>query len=548
MTFDVSRLTFDASRTIVLTGFMGTGKTVVGRAVAEALGRPFVDMDAVLEERLGTTIADYFRTAGEPAFRRAEAGLVRELSARRGLVVATGGGALVDEGNRRAFLESGAAVILLECALSQILRRLDGANDRPLLAGDDPTGAAARLLADRRAAYEAIPLRLDTTHLTVAEAAERVLRLAAAASAAPLQMLALPAGAGGYDVVLAEGLLARSGPLLRAAGLGPRTAVVSEPQVRALHGAALQQALEKAGSEATWLEAPAGEAAKTYESLHRLYDGFLAAGVDRYTTVVALGGGALSDAAGFAAATWMRGVPWITIPTTLLAQVDAGIGGKVAIDHPGGKNLIGAFHPPRLVLLDPVLLRTLPEADLRSGLAEVVKHGVISAPALFEHLEAQGVEPLARTVSEAVRVKVDVVAEDPEERGRRAVLNLGHTVGHAIERVMGFGLRHGEAVSMGMVVVTRLAVRLGICDPALEPRLTALLAGLGLPVHPPEIDPEAVWQAMSADKKRRGGEVRFVLPVRLGEVLVRGGSRREEVLSAWRETSSVTPPARSLRR
>ncbi|MGQ9725238.1 MAG: 3-dehydroquinate synthase [Tepidimonas sp.] len=529
-----TRTTDPGPRSIILTGFMGTGKTAVGRVLAERLGRPFVDMDAVLEQRLGMTIAEVFRTLGEPAFRAAEAELVAELAEQDGLVVATGGGALLPEANRRA-LATRAVVILLTCAPEELVRRLEGVDGRPLLAGEDRGATIARLLAERRAAYEAIPLHLETTNLQVAEAAERAQRLAAAAEAGPLHLLPLPASAGGYDVAVGEGLLPRSGAWWRSLQTGDAAVVVSEPRVRALHGPALQQALRQAGIAARWLEAPAGESAKTYEGLHALYDQLLQARTDRHTLLIALGGGALSDAAGFAAATWMRGLPWVTVPTTLLAQIDAGIGGKVAIDHPGGKNLIGAFHPPRGVLVDPALLRTLPAEELRAGLAEVVKHGVIAAPELFARLEAQGPEPLATTVLQAVRVKVDVVSQDPQERGHRAVLNLGHTVGHAIERLSGFALRHGEAVSIGMAVVTRLAVRLGVCDPALEPRLLGVLERLGLPVRPSEVEPEAVWQAMASDKKSRAGVVRFVLPVRLGQVTMQSDIPYDEFAAAWRE-------------
>lgn len=524
-----------AEPSIVLTGFMGTGKSAVGRAMAGALGRPFVDMDAVLEERLGTTIADYFANAGEAAFRQAEAELVRELAGRPGLVIATGGGALVPEESRRLMLQS-ATVILLTCGLPQLRQRLAGSTHRPLL-GEDPGEAMRRLLERRRAAYEAIPLQLDTSHLTVEEAAGHALRLAQAATAAPCQVLALPASAGGYGVAIGEGLLTRAGTLLRAVGVGEQAVVISEPKVRALHGGALSAALAEAGIRAHWLDAPSGEAAKTSTALQALYDGLLERGADRHTTVIALGGGALSDAAGFAAATWMRGLPWVTVPTTLLAQVDAGLGGKVAIDHPRGKNLIGAFHPPRLVLVDPALLRTLPPEEMRAGLAEVVKHGIIADPVLFAHLEARGPEPLEEIVAQAVRVKVDVVAEDPEERGRRAVLNLGHTVGHALERVTGYSWRHGDAVSAGMVVATRLAARLGVCEPGLLPRLIALLARLGLPVQPPPVGAEAVWEAMAADKKRRGGAPLFVLPVRLGEVVVQSGVERADFCAAWKEAT-----------
>ena len=523
-------------RSIVLTGFMGTGKSAVGRAAAAALGRPFIDMDAVLEERLGMTIARYFATAGEEAFRRAEADLLHELAGQRGLVIATGGGALVNEANRNLMLQS-ATVILLTCTLPELQRRLANSNSRPLLAGDDPGAAMARLLETRRPAYAAIPLRLDTTCLSIEEAAERAVRLARAAASAPCTLLSLPGRAGGYDVAVGEGLLRRAGPLLRAAGVGPSAVVISEPCVQALHGATLAAALQEAGIQARWLLTPSGEAAKTYTALHALYDGLLECGADRHTTIIALGGGALSDVAGFAAATWMRGLPWVTVPTTLLAQVDAGLGGKVAIDHPRGKNLIGAFHPPRLVLVDPALLQTLPPEELRAGLAEVVKHGVIADPALFAHLEARGPEPLAEVVTQAVQVKVAVVAEDPEERGRRAVLNLGHTVGHALERATGFSWRHGDAVSVGMVVATGLAVRLGICEPDLLPRLVGLLERLGLPVQPPPLAPEAIWEAMASDKKRRGGVLSFVLPVHLGQVVVRSGIEKADFCAAWKEAS-----------
>ncbi|MCL6430279.1 MAG: 3-dehydroquinate synthase [Anaerolineae bacterium] len=523
-----------SDRSIVLTGFMGTGKTAVGRALAEALGRPFVDMDAVLEERLGMTISACFASAGETAFREAEAALARELAPQRGLVIATGGGALVPEANRKAFLEH-ATVVLLECAPEEILRRLEGTSDRPLLAGADPREAVERLLESRRAAYEAIPLRLDVTHLSIPEVAECVQRLAGLGAAAPLQVLALPAAAGGYDVAAGEGLLGRSASLLRAVGVEGRAVVVTEPRVRRLHGAALERALSAGGIRAGWLEVPSGEAAKTYATLQALYDGLLRSEAERGTPVIALGGGALSDVAGFAAATWLRGLPWIVIPTTLLAQVDAGIGGKVAIDHPGGKNLIGAFHPPRLVVVDPELLRTLPPEELRAGLAEVVKHGIIGAPELFRHLETHGPEPLGWTVPQAVRVKVDVVAADPMERGRRVVLNLGHTTAHALERLSGFSLRHGEAVSIGMVTAARLAVRLGLCEAALEDRLVGLLQRLGLPVRGPRIEPDRLWAAMSSDKKRQHGAVRFVLPVRLGEVVLWDGVSSDEFAAAWRE-------------
>jgi len=240
--------------------------------------------------------------------------------------------------------------------------------------------------------------------------------------------------------------------------------------------------------------------------------------------VLALGGGVVGDAAGFAAATFLRGVPWVALPTSLLAMVDASLGGKTGVDLPQGKNLVGAFYPPRLVLADPQTLDTLPEAELRAGMAEVIKAGVIGDPELFE-LCAHGWDALHLNLGEVVRramaVKISVIEEDPYEKGRRAALNLGHTLGHAVELVSGFQLRHGEAVAIGMVAEARLAERLEIAEPGLADEIERVLRELGLPVTiPAELDRQAVLSVMQVDKKRLDGSVRFALPVRLGETRV----------------------------
>jgi 3-dehydroquinate synthase len=248
----------------------------------------------------------------------------------------------------------------------------------------------------------------------------------------------------------------------------------------------------------------------------------LAAGLDRKSTVVALGGGAIGDLAGFAASTFMRGVNWVVVPTTLLAMVDASLGGKTGFDLPEGKNLIGSFYPPKLVVADPRLLDTLPEAELISGLAEVVKHGIISDPELFL-LCTRGLDWVKKNreevVKRAVAVKIKIIEEDPYERGFRAVLNLGHTVGHAVELVSGFRLRHGEAVSIGMVAEARLAERLTVAGKGLTEAIRAPLSQLGLPVRiPKNLSQQEIIRAMKVDKKKSNGVVRFALPVEIGKV------------------------------
>lgn len=250
-------------------------------------------------------------------------------------------------------------------------------------------------------------------------------------------------------------------------------------------------------------------------TVSHLWASFLQIGVERGSTVVALGGGVVGDLTGFAAATFLRGVPWVNVPTSLLAMVDAGLGGKTGADLPQGKNLIGAFHAPRLVLVDPETLHTLPNDEMRNGMAEVIKHGVIGDPALFAQAR-QGTLP---DVASSMAVKVRLICQDPFERGPRAALNLGHTIGHAIEQASGFQLKHGEAVAIGMVAEARLSERLGLAAPGLAEEIAACLQAWSLPTEVPSDLPPEKWQKIIFfDKKKQGGVVHFTLPIRIGEV------------------------------
>ncbi len=509
----MSMATADQTPNVVLTGFMGTGKSVVGQRVAARLGRPFVDMDLEIERRAGRSIRDIFAQEGEEAFRRLEAALCRELARKQGLVIATGGGALTFDGNRRALGETGL-LICLTASVDEILRRLDNAHDRPLLATPDRRARIEALLERRAAAYAAIPHQIDTTGLTPDQVAERVIALATPA------ILPVRAPEGSYDILLGPGLLAELGRHLRARGLRGPVAVVTNTTVGPLYGERAVQALRRAGYAATLLSIPDGEVHKTPETVRKLYDRFAAARLERQSTVVALGGGVVGDVVGFAAATYLRGVPLVQAPTTLLAMVDASVGGKVGVDLPQGKNLVGAFKQPALVVADTETLATLPPAEWRAGLAEVVKHGLIGAPALLERLE-QGEERQAEGwLAKAIRVKVAVVEEDPFEAGRRAVLNLGHTFAHAIEQATGYGWRHGDAVAVGLVAACHLSAARGDCTDALTERIESLLRRLGLPVRATGLDPMSLYRAMSTDKKRRGGRLRFVLVRAPGDVFV----------------------------
>jgi shikimate kinase/3-dehydroquinate synthase len=519
---------------LIITGFMGVGKSEVGREVARRLGREFVDMDALIEERVGMTIPAIFAQRGEGFFRHQERQLCQELAKRHGLVIATGGGALIPDENRQA-LGANGLLVCLNCNFEEILQRLAQAEDRPLLEVADRRERIENLLAQRREAYDRVPHQIDTTGLTVEEVTERVIRLLGDWKGAVVEKIIVQTPTGSYEIYLGEGLLARVGEFVREQGLRGRVALVTNPTVGDLYAPTVVESLQKADFETIICQVPDGEAYKTLDTVRSLYDQFIEGGLDRYGAVLALGGGVIGDMAGFAAATYMRGVPLVQLPTTLLAMVDASIGGKVAVDHPKGKNLIGAFKQPALVLIDPLALATLDEAEMRSGSAEVIKAGVIGSPSLFERLEEKREMSSLRVITEAVRVKVAIVEEDPYERGRRAVLNLGHTFGHALEVLSGFTLRHGEAVSIGLVAAARTAIVLSLCDETVEGRLAALLQRFGLPTHCEGYEPREIWEAMATDKKKRGKKLRFVLPRAIGQVVVADQVPESTVLEVLEE-------------
>ncbi len=341
-----------------------------------------------------------------------------------------------------------------------------------------------------------------------------------------VEEITLALGPRSYAIVVGAGVLEQVGPRLQRLGFQGRAVVVTSPHVGDLHAAPVVASLRAAGFDPVTLTIPDGEQEKTLSRLSALYDQLLEAGVDRRTPVVALGGGVIGDVVGFAAATTLRGLPLVQVPTTLLAQVDAGIGGKTGVDHARGKNLIGAFYQPRLVVADVAVLATLPARELRAGLAEVVKYGIIGDAGLFAELEARleelkqlRAEVAVPIVAACARQKGAVVAADErEEAGGRAILNFGHTIGHALETLTGYQTYlHGEAVAIGMVAAARVSRRLGLCSEAVVDRLVALLKRAELPTELPAgtVGPRLV-QAMRMDKKSVTGRIRFVAVTEIG--------------------------------
>lgn len=330
-----------------------------------------------------------------------------------------------------------------------------------------------------------------------------------------------------YPVVIAPGALADELPQFVQERGFTRVAVISNDTVAPLYGQALVERLPGA----FLLTVPDGEVYKTLDTVRSLYDALLAHDADRSTLVVTLGGGVVGDMAGFAAASFMRGLPLVQAPTSLLAMVDASIGGKVGVDLPQGKNLVGAFKDPLGVFADTFALETLPDVEFRCGLAEVVKAALIDDPALLEHLEQNGPQPIQRVIEDAAAVKVAIVEEDRLEQGIRAYLNLGHTFAHALEQVSSYSWRHGEAVSLGLVAAARLSELRRLCEPGLAARVERLLAAFELPIRYQGYDAGALWDAMARDKKWQGGESRFVLLRAPGKPVIERGIPAEQIMT-----------------
>jgi 3-dehydroquinate synthase len=339
------------------------------------------------------------------------------------------------------------------------------------------------------------------------------------------RVVALP----GYSVTVANGALDDAGAIIADAAPAHHYAVISDPNVAPLYVERVRASLAAAapGAAMSLLLVPPGEEHKTRELWSHLTDELLASGAGRDTVVLALGGGVVGDLAGFVAATYMRGIPVVQLPTTLLAMVDASVGGKTGVDTPAGKNLVGAFHPPAAVIADPDTLATLPVSELRAGAAEVIKHGVVADARYFEEVAAvlprlgaddTPIPPgIAAIVARSVEIKADVVAADEREHGRRKILNFGHTLGHAIETLSGYRLLHGEAVAIGMALESEIAERIGVAAPGTASRIRAVLTAAGLPVVVPlGIDPAAILAATRSDKKARAGRVEYALPSAIG--------------------------------
>lgn len=536
-------------RHIFLIGLSGSGKSTVGRLLAQHLHVPLYDIDALVEEQCGARIPTLFSRYGEAYFRNCESRTLAEaIAASPSAVIATGGGIVLREENRALMARHGVRVLLTtdaETALARLQEQHAAARAqevspevRPLLAGPDPLAALQSLWETRKSFYEEAEYICSTQGKNPEHVAQEILAMLheeETEHVAPIPPIRRHlAISGGYDIIVDWKGLERLLIYLQQLALPPRIFLFSDSNVARLYGQQVTQQLTEAGFEPHLYIIPAGEASKSQQQLYALYDWLMELRAERKEAIIALGGGVIGDMVGFAAATYLRGVPLIQIPTSLLAQVDAAIGGKTGINHPRGKNLIGTFYHPRLVLVDPALLLTLPTREYTEGWAEIVKYGIILDAGLFEQLEANAdelrmctnppISLISQIVARCIDLKAMIIEEDEREQGRRAILNYGHTIGHALEQVTGYGTwLHGEAVSLGMVVAAELACRAGLFSREEAQRQNDLLAGFGLPTTftgRGKVNVDALLDATLQDKKVAQKQIRWIMPRHIGEVTV----------------------------
>ncbi|MCP4501994.1 MAG: 3-dehydroquinate synthase [Deltaproteobacteria bacterium] len=528
---------------ICLWGMMGTGKSTLGKKLAEELQRSFVDVDDALEAELKVPIATFFATRGEAQFRIEEKKMVRKLLD-GDAVIALGGGALLDaklfqEANLKSHLVVlNASTTTLEARLfndesessnHETENQNQEQNKRPLLRGKEGRMQLKAKLFERMPLYQQASLQVATDG-PIDDVIQRLLQHLSPVLhvEVPTARLSVRTPSSAYDVVVHDGGLLQVGAQCKSRlPNASRAAVVCQPPTR-VYAEQVVQLLEAQSIATILVELDDGERFKTWESVEKVHDACGQSQLTRKDFLVAVGGGVVGDLTGFAAATWMRGVAFVQVPTTLLSMVDASVGGKTAINHSRGKNLVGAFHFPSLVLVDPEVLQTLDDRHVKSGIAEMLKHALLDVECKSLIAPQDGAEenalkvPSATQIAESIQVKTATVEEDPFEGGRRATLNLGHTFGHAVEHLMRYKWTHGEAVALGILAATMLSVDLGLADKTLLDDVCAQLTAWNLPTSlaGTQLQATQLVEAMQHDKKKEGAVLKLILLRDVGNAVI----------------------------
>lgn len=551
---EVTETEMDEINRVILVGFSGTGKTTVARLLANKLGWDRYDTDEALEQRAGQTIPEIFSQHGEAAFRDLERQELQRAIATDRVVVATGGGAIVDPSVWEADLlgKPGTLVVALDADPATMFDRLrrqhateGAAVERPMLAGDNPQGRIESLKERRQSAYDRAAITLPVDSIAPEVVANEILALIPDPSRSLAPAVRLEATSGNSDIFIEPGVAKHSGALAREVWPRARRAwIVSDANVATIHGETIRASFGAAGFDVRVHVVAPGEGSKSLATVGTLYDWLLGGAIERGDIIVALGGGVVGDLTGYVAATVLRGVGFVQVPTSLLAMVDASVGGKTGINHQTGKNLIGAFYQPPLVVIDPQFLKTMPHRSLTEGWAEVIKHAVIqrSTPQgergdllRFLQRNVRSLTSLSEpatsyAIKRNVALKAAVVDADEKEADLRAILNFGHTLGHAIEAA-DYRYLHGEAVAVGMRAAMHLGRSFGLATDADARVLDELIVAYGLPLTV-DVDRDTVMRLTQSDKKRIAGTQRWILPRAGGGVTIQDGIAQNLVQAA----------------
>jgi 3-dehydroquinate synthase len=518
------------SENVILIGFMGSGKDEVGKELACKTGKTFVSTDTFIELKEKKAINRIFKESKEGYFRSLEKKAMNAIKNLKNVIVATGGGLVQDRENRRLLTQMGK-VIHLDAKLDVIEKRLKYDRNRPLIENKENI---RKIFQKRIGLYDFAELRIDTSvnePARIADEISRILKIKKKDKDVLLKSILMRTPKK-YRVQFGFNFLYKYGGLVKSLGLkSKRAAVITNPLIGSLYLQCVENSLRSIGMSSIHIIVPDGEKYKTTETATYIYDFLLENDVTRAEPIVALGGGVIGDLVGFVAATYKRGTPLVQIPTTLLAQVDASIGGKTGIDHKLGKNMIGVFYQPDLVITDTSMLLTLPEREFKNGLAEVIKYGIIKDEDLFSLLETRqkqilkrDVKLLAAIISKCVSIKKRVIEEDEkEEKGTREILNFGHTVGHAVETLTGYAqYSHGEAVVIGMVEEAKIACRNRLLKKRDLDRIMRLITSYGLSIKVPEsINIDDIRKMILQDKKIRRGKIRIPILTGIGRVVIK---------------------------
>jgi shikimate kinase/3-dehydroquinate synthase len=549
---------------LIITGFSGTGKSLVAIEVALRLNWDFLDTDDEIVKQAGKPIAEIFRQDGEARFRELEREMIRKACQQKHTVISIGGGAIVDPQNYELLAKTGL-IVCLEAKPETIYERLfrEAARSpetevRPLLAVDNPLERIRQLKASRQSHYAKADWTIHTDGLNVNEVAEEVIRASRllrryaphndrerVQSGIDKDIACLvETTTQSYPVFVGYGLLDKLGEKMKQGALSGTATIISDENVFSLYGSKIEGIIKNAGFAVNSFVVLPGEETKSMDHAIKIYDFLVEHRAERDDIIIALGGGVVGDLAGFVAATFLRGMPWIQVPTSLVAMVDASIGGKVGINHPEGKNLIGAFYQPNLVLADPQTLTTLPQRELTSGWAEVIKHGLILDEEFVQFLESNvdkltKLEPelLTRAVARSATIKAQVVSQDEKEKeGKRTILNYGHTIAHGLEAATQYKrFLHGEAVAIGMVGAAKLSQHLCLLSSDAVERQQSLLQKFRLPTDFTGLDLTGITKAMEVDKKVKEKAIRWVLLQDIGEAVIRNDVPQQDMLAVLQE-------------